>query len=604
MTLKTGRWEWNATTQMRHSYELFVKWLNRERGGVWVHGSWHSVDFLMIDDSGDEELARRATEHLVYDLGVNILAGPYSSHLGAVTADVANESGAVAVLPASIAGIYEDRPQVFGILPEANVTMRLALQALWGAGARTVAYFQEDSLFARATCGFLRGFALANNIPILGNVSTELQPDQTSVTDAALALKNMDPDLVVICAYDDPCSRLVAATRQISFSPKAMLTMESCIRRVRTESPYMAQYLLGYLPWFASLNTTSDMVSWTAEAFSRNMVTQYTPTTNGHYHEYVALYQAASAFAALEAIIVAIEAADSTEPADIAAQLREMEYRSIFGTLKFDDTGRNSGKGFMVQIQENVEQLELVASSDESLSTKSLVYPMPAWQERECRNPSEGEFSLHGFGETKPACLRDIISSANMLGAAAFGAHISADNEFQVVDSMRKLLQSMGAVSLSQATRCTASDASTCCGVDDNWDPGPTFFFDNVASVFSVRGNQLDLALQAAESFYLTQPGSQICSPCPQFTAGMMNAISGRRICSACPAGKHLIYKDLVSRTCYSDCNEGWARDRNGTCSPCPVGRYSTGDNCQDCERGKFNGQVGTCLHVHTIWVI
>ena len=130
---------------LRQAYEVFFHWLNSVRGGVLIGGIRYAVELVLLDDKSDKDHVTMITNHLVQNLGIRFLLGPYSSGLTMRAAIVANETGAVLVAPASSnPSVFIGRPSVFGTLTPSTKWMNTIFSMLKMKAVKTVAYFQES----------------------------------------------------------------------------------------------------------------------------------------------------------------------------------------------------------------------------------------------------------------------------------------------------------------------------------------------------------------------------------------------------------------------------------------------------------------------------
>jgi ABC-type branched-subunit amino acid transport system substrate-binding protein len=90
----------------------------------------------------------------------------------------------------------------------------------------------------------------------------------------------------------------------------------------------------------------------------------------------------------------AVEMAARQEPLDwdnmaevrtrVRDALREMDLpETLFGPIKFDSTGQNYHPPLLAQVMQG--ELVIVAPAEQQ--TGQLVFPMPAWSEREIKRP-------------------------------------------------------------------------------------------------------------------------------------------------------------------------------------------------------------------------
>ena len=88
---------------LKQGYFVFAEWLHEERpeGGIVMNATTHRLELLFFGDGSDPGAVKKITRHIVQDLHIKLLLGPFGSALTIEAANVANETGAVVLAPAS-----------------------------------------------------------------------------------------------------------------------------------------------------------------------------------------------------------------------------------------------------------------------------------------------------------------------------------------------------------------------------------------------------------------------------------------------------------------------------------------------------------------------
>jgi ABC-type branched-subunit amino acid transport system substrate-binding protein len=138
---------------LRRGYEIYVNWVNTERGGVDLGGVKHNLKLVMVDDHSDVDRVSAITEYLTDKRGIRLLLSPYSSTLTEPAAVMAHDYGAVLVASASSnTGVFARRPTIFGFQTPTIKNWDSSFRALEGK-VKSVAYIAEAGSFPQEACG-------------------------------------------------------------------------------------------------------------------------------------------------------------------------------------------------------------------------------------------------------------------------------------------------------------------------------------------------------------------------------------------------------------------------------------------------------------------
>ena len=103
---------------MRYTAELFLDWLNLEKGGLMVGGERYSMRFVWTDDKQQASDAALAIMHSIRREGAHFGWGGYGSTMSRLQAEQAALDGVLFMASIAAApGVFEDRPLTFGALP-------------------------------------------------------------------------------------------------------------------------------------------------------------------------------------------------------------------------------------------------------------------------------------------------------------------------------------------------------------------------------------------------------------------------------------------------------------------------------------------------------
>ena len=103
---------------MRYTAELFLDWLNLEKGGLMVGGERYSMRFVWTDDKQQASDAALAITHSIRRGDAHFGWGGYGSTMSRLQAEQAALDGVLFMASIAAApGVFEDRPLTFGALP-------------------------------------------------------------------------------------------------------------------------------------------------------------------------------------------------------------------------------------------------------------------------------------------------------------------------------------------------------------------------------------------------------------------------------------------------------------------------------------------------------
>jgi len=327
---------------------------------------------LVVREEGESPDVALASLQNLAQLGVDVVIGPTSSLTVLDTLGSAVEAGVLTCAPTATALALDTFPDN-GLLFRTIASDSLQAQALarlvetTGAGSAAIVYLDD---------GYGRPFGQATRAAITRtgtSVAAEIAFVDTdeSLQQAAVAVRDADPDVVTVVADAVAGPRVIAAIDELTRGTLTFVVNDSGRRPDVAAAPYsvdLASRIVGVSPQAYS----------TANSFVEGLQ-DIDATVNGLF--------AQNAYDCLNTVALAAEVADSTQPADIAAQVpgvttsgtscnsfptcaaaiaggRNINYDGPSGTLAvgaggeatsaaferftFDDAGRDVGQGLLV----------------------------------------------------------------------------------------------------------------------------------------------------------------------------------------------------------------------------------------------------------------
>jgi len=349
---------------VRDGYTMWADTVNAE-GGIDVGGEKRQVELLIKDDGSDREQAVRLVESLITQDEVDVLLSPWGSGNTSAVAPVADRYKAVMIAPlAASDDIWEEGyAQLFGILPRGSTVFWPHLEMAAELGVKRVAIVSTNDVFPLLGADGAKAKAEELGIEV---VAEETYPPETVDVGGVISrVEDADPEMVINTADANDAIIFVRSLEQRNFTPgMTVLAGAVVLPELREALGESAENLAGLTYWSRTL-PYSDELFGTAEEFAAAFEEKfgYAPT-----HDSVA---AATAGYVLGR---AIEAAGSTESEAVAEALRAFDEETVFGPVRFDDSGSNEGNfSYVVQIQGDEPKLVYPEDAAEA----EVVFPVP-----------------------------------------------------------------------------------------------------------------------------------------------------------------------------------------------------------------------------------
>jgi branched-chain amino acid transport system substrate-binding protein len=361
----TGRYALEGR-DVRQGYDLWLDWVNNEYGGIPVTDQRYRAEIVYYDDESDPGTAAALTERLITHDGVDFLLGPFSSRLNASASAIAERHRTILVTGNAASDSLFERGfrHFFSVMTVASRYTELVLDELEAQGARTVTVAYSDTDFPIDSGEGAVAYATTLGMDVL---AVETYPRTLSGVSGIIAkFRSLDPDVFVGTGHYMDALLFVRAAEEQGFSPKAMiLTVAPSNPAFADELGDAAELVIGPTQWEASMLWQGDWFGSSAD---------YAARYSSLYGE-APTYHAADASAAALALQLAIEAAGTTKTEAVREALLELDVRTFYGPINFDEQGRNWAKPMgAIQIQKG--RLELVTPA--AMATAELIYPRGA----------------------------------------------------------------------------------------------------------------------------------------------------------------------------------------------------------------------------------
>jgi branched-chain amino acid transport system substrate-binding protein len=349
---------------VRDGYQMWADAVNA-KGGIDVGGEKRKVELIIKDDGSDRDQAVRLVESLITQDEVDFLLSPWGSGNTSAVAPVADRYKSVMIAPlAASDDIWkEGYKQLFGILPRGSTVFWPHLEMAKEQGITKVAIVSTNDVFPLLGADGAKAKAKELGLEIVEEQT--YPPEAVDVGGVISRVQQSGAEMVINTADANDAIIFVRQLKQRNYFPKLLvLAGAPVLPEFREALKDDAENVAGLTYWSRTLPFKDELFG-TAEEFATAFEAKngYVPT-----HDSVA---AATAGYVLQR---AIEAAGSTEPAAVAEALRAFGEDTVFGPVRFDESGSNEGNfSYVIQIQGGEAKIVFPTDAAEA----ELVYPHP-----------------------------------------------------------------------------------------------------------------------------------------------------------------------------------------------------------------------------------
>lgn len=354
------------TKLVRDGYEFAVDRINAQ-GGITVGGEQRPIELVIRDDGSDREQSARLLEQLIAEEEVDLLLAPWGSGNTNAVAPISERYGRVMIAPlAASDSIWEQGYQyLFGMLPLGSDNMRPTVDMVAGLGLKKIAVITTDDLFPGLAAEGARDQAATAGLEL---VVDEIYPPATvDVGPIITQLQEAQPEFVIAPVDVADAIVLIQQMKERGYQPPGLsLSGATFVPDFLSNVGADAEGIFGVVHWFSTLPWSDELFGTAAEfATEFEAAAGYAPTHDN-----------AAAAAAVESLVMAVEAADSLDQDAIRDALRALDTETFFGPVNFDDTtGRNIGLEYPVQIVDGVP----IIVYPEDAASATPTYPLSGW---------------------------------------------------------------------------------------------------------------------------------------------------------------------------------------------------------------------------------
>lgn len=305
-----------------------------------AHGGWlgRKLDLKVYDDQSNPGTGVRLYTRLITQDKVDLVIGPYSSGISQAVSPLTNKYERVMLMPgASLPAIFApgNKWNFQSIAPATGYAEGL-LPLAKANGAKNVAILQLQLAFTLA-CGHARlEQAKQLGMDVVYTTTYALpQPDFSSI---ALAIKNANPDAVLLCSYYPDAVGIAQALHRIGYTPKYLAeTIGPAEAEFDKALGPIANGIISNTSWWPSLKTPDNA----------GFVARY----KAMFHEEPD-YHVAATYSAMQVLGAAVAATKSLDQAKLRDWIASNEVQTVQGTFKSGANGLATKFGqYLFQIQ-------------------------------------------------------------------------------------------------------------------------------------------------------------------------------------------------------------------------------------------------------------
>lgn len=360
----------NTGRYYRDAYQIAIDKINAA-GGAKIGGQPHRLALKLYDNQSDVNLSVRQYTQLISQDKVNLLLGPFASNFALADSAVSEKYKVPMVQGGGASDQIFTRQfkYIFGTLAPASnyfgstIDMLKALKPV----PKTVALLYADDAFDVSVADGTR--------PKLKQAGFDVVMDERYSTNATdfnsllSQIKSKNVDVVLVAGHETEILNFVRQAKSLAVAPKMYsFTVGVPSEDFRKALGADADYAFGMTAWLPS-PLLKDRWFGDAEKFAKEYKAKF---------GYDPDYHAASGVADVEALVQAMEDANSMDPQKVRDALAKVKFDSLYGPIAFNQNGQIDLPQVVIQVQGN----DLVEVYNAKGFVKQPKYPMPAWNAR------------------------------------------------------------------------------------------------------------------------------------------------------------------------------------------------------------------------------
>lgn len=360
----------NTGRYYRDAYQLAIDKIN-EKGGVKVDGKSYKLALKIYDNQSDVNLSVRQYTQLVSQDKIHLLLGPFASNF-ALADSAVSEKYQVPMVQGGGASdqiFARNFKYIFGTLAPASnyFGSTIAMLKQVKPVPTSVALLYADDAFDVSVADGTR--------PQLKKAGLNVVMDERYSTNASdfnsllSQIKSKKVDAVLVAGHETEILNFVRQAKSLNVAPKMYsFTVGVPSEDFRKALGKDADYAFGMTAWLPG-PTLKD--KWFGDA------AQFAAAYKAKYG-YEPDYHAASGASDVEALVVALEKANSLDPKKVRDAIASSDFESLYGKIAFGKNGQIDLDQTVVQVQDGA----LKPVFDGKAFINQAKYPMPSWSGR------------------------------------------------------------------------------------------------------------------------------------------------------------------------------------------------------------------------------
>jgi len=358
--------------------KAIVKWVNEVYGGVEIPGGKVPLDYVYYDSESKKETVTSLIERLVEVDKVNFIMAPYSSGLTLAGAPVAEKYAILYMDHGGASDRIFEQGFIY-IVQTIGPAFRYHAGTLdmvhsVDPGAKRVALAYEDSEFARMTLKGAKEYAIELGFEVV--FERTYPKGVTDLTPLLSDLKASKPEIVIGGGHYEDGQLFCRQMADLDINVKALSLVASATLPAYYEAlGTTAEGVMGPSHWeygvtYSAEGAKTVGLDWIGPSQDEFVVLFQEALGK----EMIPDYHAAEAGAAVLALVLAIEEADSIDSDEVRAAHTDLEFMSFYGAWDVDETGLQVGHTMVDMQWQNGERV-IVWPSEAKIG--EVLYPKP-----------------------------------------------------------------------------------------------------------------------------------------------------------------------------------------------------------------------------------
>jgi hypothetical protein len=402
------------TVAHTRAIQLFLDWLNDERGGLTVGGQRYGMRFVWVGDASSKQQVTRAVAHAIRGWNADFAFAGYSSGLTKYAAQQSFTEDKIMITPAAATvSVHSQNDLTFGFAAPTSVytgspIQKLAATAnaidagLYSSPSRCprpcmevlkVGFIQADAVFTIGTCVHTvqqvidAGLQMAPGANGEDHLITTVPkvPTLEATMNALRELRDSGVNVLVGCTYSSTGQQIIAALEELDFSPLAVVltsTITTASYDTDVESGWwQGEYILGTTPWHHTSPVVGEFSGIDSPTFASRYLDRFGAQPG---------YNDALMYGGAVALAAAIEAAGTLNTNDVAEALRALDLTEFYAHVRFNADGMIDRDMLVIQYAPGSTEYKVVAPAS-AVTDGVLHFPTPTWAERRCRAFGPGQ---------------------------------------------------------------------------------------------------------------------------------------------------------------------------------------------------------------------